>query len=61
MATLWRNGYGAIPQQSQHHQNDTFLPGPVDVKTFPDRWRKAPLYLLIIIVPPPRRHRLTVR
>jgi len=50
MATLWRNGYGAIPQQSQHPQDETFLPGPVDVKTFPDRWRKAPLYILIIIV-----------
>jgi len=59
MAALWRNGYGAIPQQSQHNQNDSFLPGPVDVKTFPDRWRKAPAYIIIIIVPPPTYHART--
>jgi hypothetical protein len=31
-------------------EEDVFLPGPEDVKTFPDRWRKAPAYILLIIV-----------
>jgi len=53
--SLWRDGYGAIPQQQQraYESNDSFLPGPEDVKTFPDRWRKAPAYFVIIIVHTP--------
>src|SRR5208282_5760789 len=53
MSTPWHHGYGAIPRTTQSYDSDEYtnsLPGPENVKTFPDRWRKASLWIVIFIV-----------
>ena len=47
---LWR-GYGAIPPLEREDGSPSpFVPGPENVKTFPDRWRRAPVWIFVFIV-----------
>ena len=48
---LWRDGYGAIPRSARRDDSPgPFIPGPENVKTFPDRWRRAPVWIFVFIV-----------
>jgi len=44
--------YGSIERRSfvEEEDENTFIPGPVDVKTFPNRWRKAPFLIVLLLV-----------
>ena len=51
MTMLWRDGYGAIPGSvRQDGSPRPFIPGPENAKTSSDRWRKAPVWILVFIV-----------
>jgi len=41
--------YGAVAR-APVEEEPSFTPGPVDVKTFPERWRKAPAWIGLALV-----------
>jgi hypothetical protein len=48
---MWGVGYGAIPRIAREEDDvNTFPTGSGIVNEFPDRWRKAPVWVAVLLV-----------